>query len=145
MWFEKDAEKAVNFYTSVFKEAKKGEINRMPDGNVTTGSFELFGQEFMVLQGGLASFKFNESISFFVDCEDQAEVDYYWEKLTAGGGEESMCGWLKDKYGLSWQIIPKALMQLMSDPDPEKAGRAMQAMLKMKKIIVADLEKASNS
>lgn len=126
LWFEKDAEGAINYYTSIFKETKKDAVNRMPDGQVITGTFELFGQEFMVLQGDPAFFKFNEAISFFVECEDQAEVDYYWRKLTAGGGEESQCGWLKDKYGLSWQIIPKALGKLMGDNDPEKATRSLR-------------------
>ncbi|MBI1862671.1 VOC family protein [Candidatus Microgenomates bacterium] len=142
LWFEKDADAAIEYYTSIFKDAKKGPINRMPDGQVITGSFELLGQEFMILQGGPASFKFNESISFFVSCKDQAEVDYYWDNLTADGGEESRCGWLKDKYGLSWQIVPEALGTCLGDPDPEKAQRAMKAMMGMKKLIVADLENA---
>jgi len=104
-------------------------------------SFNLAGQDFMAINAG-PQFKFNESISFFVNCETQEEVDYFWEKLTADGGEESMCGWLKDKYGLSWQIIPSALGELMGDPDPVKAQRVVQAMLKMQKIIIADLQRA---
>jgi predicted 3-demethylubiquinone-9 3-methyltransferase (glyoxalase superfamily) len=104
-------------------------------------SFELDGQEFMALNAG-PQFKFNEAVSFFVNCATQEEVDYFWEKLTADGGEESMCGWLKDKYGLSWQIIPSALGELMGDPDPAKAQRVMQAMLKMKKIEIVGLREA---
>jgi predicted 3-demethylubiquinone-9 3-methyltransferase (glyoxalase superfamily) len=104
-------------------------------------NFELEDQEFIGFNAG-PEFKFNESISFFVECEDQADVDNFWEALTADGGEESMCGWLKDKYGLSWQIVPKRLGELMGDPDPEKSKRVRQAMLKMQKIIVADLQKA---
>ncbi len=130
----------MNFYTSVFKEAKITSKTPGPDGKIMTGTFELFGQEFMVLNGG-PLFKFNESVSFFVTCEDQAEVDYYWEKLLEGG-EPSQCGWLKDKYGLSWQIIPKALGEYLGNEDQEKAGRAMQAMLQMTKIDVATLKKA---
>lgn len=141
LWFEDNCEEAMKFYTSVFKDAKIVSTMPGPDGKVMTGTMELFGQQFMVLNGG-PQFKFTEAVSFFVSCEDQAEVDEYWEKLTADGGEESQCGWLKNKYGLSWQIIPKALGECLGDPDREKAGRAMQAMLGMKKIVVADLEKA---
>ena len=113
-----------------------------PSGTVEIVVIELFGQEFTLMSAG-PEFKFTEAISFVVDCRDQEEVDYYWERLTADGGEESMCGWLKDKYGLSWQIIPRRLNELMSDPDKEKAGRATQAMLQMKKIDVAKLEEAA--
>jgi len=141
LWFDTQAEEAMNFYVSVFKNSKVHNVSRGPDGKAFTVSFELNGQEFMGLNAG-PQFKFNEAVSFFVNCKDQAEVDYYWEKLTADGGEESMCGWLKDKYGLSWQIIPKALGELMGDPDPVKSQRVMQAMLQMQKIIVADLERA---
>lgn len=142
LWFDTQAEEAMNFYVSVFKNSKVGSIQRQgPDGPVFTVTFELDGQEFMGLNAG-PQFKFNESISFFVNCEDQAEVDEYWNKLTADGGEESMCGWLKDKYGLSWQIVPKQLGELMGDKDPARAKRVMDAMLKMKKIVVADLEQA---
>ena len=112
LWFDTQAEEAMNFYVSVFKNSKVHNVSRGPDGKAFTVSFELNGQEFMGLNAG-PQFKFNEAVSFFVNCKDQAEVDYYWEKLTADGGEESMCGWLKDKYGLSWQIIPKALGELM--------------------------------
>jgi predicted 3-demethylubiquinone-9 3-methyltransferase (glyoxalase superfamily) len=141
LWFDTQAEEAMNFYVSLFKNSKVTNISRGHDGRVFTVAFELDGQEFMGLNAG-PQFKFNESISMFVNCEDQAEVDYFWNALTAAGGEESMCGWLKDKYGLSWQIVPKQLGELMGDPDPEKSGRVMQAMLKMQKIIVADLQKA---
>ena len=141
LWFDTQAEEAMNFYVSLFKNSKVLGVSRGPDGNAFTVSFELDGQEFMALNAG-PLFKFNESISMFVSCEDQTEVDYFWDKLTADGGEESMCGWLKDKYGLSWQIVPKQLGELMGDSDPEKSGRVMQAMLKMQKIVVADLQKA---
>lgn len=141
LWFEDNLKEAVEFYTSVFKDSKV--INMSDSTPVPSATFELNGQQFMAMQAG-PQFKFNEAVSFYVDCKDQAEVDYYWNALTANGGQESMCGWLKDKYGLSWQIIPKQLMQLMSDKDQQKAQRVMQAMLKMRKIIVADLEKAYN-
>ena len=141
LWFDTQAEEAMNFYVSIFKNSKVGGVSRGPDGKAFTVSFELDGQEFMGLNAG-PQFKFNESISMYVDCADQVEVDYFWNALTADGGEESMCGWLKDKYGLSWQIVPKQLGELMGDPDPEKSGRVMQAMLKMQKIVVADLQKA---
>ncbi|WKZ46292.1 MAG: VOC family protein [Anaerolineales bacterium] len=135
LWFESQAEEAMNYYVSIFKNSK------VLSSNPQSVNFILDGQEFIGLNAG-PQFKFNEAISFLVNCEDQDEVDYYWNKLIADGGEESMCGWLKDKYGLSWQIIPKQLGELMGDPDPEKAQRVVQAMLKMKKIIVADLQKA---
>jgi predicted 3-demethylubiquinone-9 3-methyltransferase (glyoxalase superfamily) len=141
LWFDTHAEEAMNFYVSLFKNSNVNNISRGPDGRVFTVSFELDGQEFMGLNAG-PQFKFNESVSMFVHCEDQEEVDYFWNSLIADGGEESMCGWLKDKFGLSWQIVPKQLGELMGDPDPEKSGRVMQAMLKMQKIIVADLKKA---
>jgi predicted 3-demethylubiquinone-9 3-methyltransferase (glyoxalase superfamily) len=151
LWFEKNAEEAMNFYTSAFKNSKVGSVRRYPkgspgdmDGQVMTADFELEGQSLIILNGGL-EFRQSEAFSLFVEVEDQTEVDYYWEKLTADGGEESVCGWLKDKYGLSWQIVPKALNELIGDPDPEKSQRAMAAMLKMRKIIVADLEAAVNS
>ena len=141
LWFDTEAEDAMNFYVSLFKNSKVLNVSRGPDGKVFIVSFELEEQKFMALNAG-PEFKFNESISMYVDCEDQAEVDYLWNALTADGGEESMCGWLKDKYGLSWQIVPKQLGELMGDPDPEKSKRVMDAMLKMNKIIVADLQKA---
>ncbi|MDQ3005326.1 MAG: VOC family protein [Chloroflexota bacterium] len=142
LWFDTQAEEAMNYYVTIFKNSKVLEVQRQgPDGPVFSVSFELDGQEFIGLNAG-PRFKFNESISFFVNCENQKEVDEYWNKLIADGGEESMCGWCKDKFGLWWQIIPKQLGELMGDPDPEKSQRAMQAMLKMQKIIVADLQKA---
>lgn len=141
LWFDSQAEEAMHFYASVFKNSKVGEVSRGPDGKAFTVHFQLEGQEFIALNAGPV-FKFNEAISMFVRCEDQAEVDYYWEKLTADGGEESMCGWLKDKYGLSWQIVPNELGNYISGPDPVKAGRAMQAMLKMRKLDIAQLKQA---
>ncbi len=146
LWFNNNAEEAINFYTSLFKNSKIISINRYGDevpgmkGKVLTAIFELNGQEFMAIDGG-PQFKFTEAISMFVDCEDQEEVDKLWNKLT-GGGEESQCGWLKDKFGLSWQIIPKDLGNLLSDPDAGKAHRVMMAMLKMHKIDVAKLKEA---
>lgn len=146
LWFDGNAEEAINFYISVFKDASVGHINYLPGkdggqkGKMITGTFKLLGQEFMVLNGG-PQFKFNEAVSFFVSCDNQQEVDYFWEKLTEGG-TPGQCGWLKDKFGLSWQIIPSALGGLLNQSDPEKSQRAMNAMLKMKKIIIEDLEKA---
>jgi predicted 3-demethylubiquinone-9 3-methyltransferase (glyoxalase superfamily) len=141
LWFDTQAEEAMNFYVSLFKNSKVYNISRSPSGQAFTVAFALDGQDFIALNAG-PQFKFNEAVSMFVNCEDQAEVDYFWNALTANGGEESMCGWLKDKYGLSWQIVPKQLGELMNDPDPEKSGRVMDAMLNMKKIIIADLQKA---
>ena len=142
LWFDTQAEEAMNYYVSIFKNSKVLEVQRQgPDGPVFSVSFELDGQEFVGLNAG-PRFKFNESISFLVNCENQKEVDEYWNKLIADGGEESMCGWCKDKFGLWWQIIPKQLGELMGDPDPEKSQRVMEAMLKMQKISVADLQKA---
>lgn len=140
LWFDTQAEEAMNYYVSVFKNAKVLGVSRGPDGKAFTVSFELDGQEFMGLNAGPV-YKFNEAISMYVDCEDQAEVDYFWSKLSAVS-ESEQCGWCKDQFGLSWQIVPKQLGELMGSSDPEKSGRVMQAMLKMKKIIVADLQKA---
>jgi predicted 3-demethylubiquinone-9 3-methyltransferase (glyoxalase superfamily) len=141
LWFDSQAEEAMNFYVSLFKNSKVGGVSRGPDGKAFSVSFELDGQEFMGMNAG-PQFKFNEAVSMLVNCEDQAEVDYFWNALTADGGEESMCSWCKDKYGLWWQIVPKQLGELMGDPDPVKSKRVMDAMLNMKKIIVADLQKA---
>ena len=144
LWFNDNAEEAMNFYVSIFKNSKilnvsrYGEGGPAPAGMVMTASFQLEGQEYMVLNGG-PHFKFTEAISLFVSCENQEEVDDLWTKLTADGGEESQCGWLKDKFGLSWQIIPKALGEALGNPDPAKAQRAMQAMLQMKKIDIQKL------
>jgi predicted 3-demethylubiquinone-9 3-methyltransferase (glyoxalase superfamily) len=143
LWFDNQAEEAMNFYTSVFKESKVLSVTPGPDGTAMSVNFELLGQEFLGLNAGPV-FKFNEAVSFFVSCDTQAEVDELWGKLTSDGGEEGRCGWLKDKYGLSWQIIPTALGELMSDPDSEKAGRVVQAMLKMNKIDVPTLQQAYN-
>jgi predicted 3-demethylubiquinone-9 3-methyltransferase (glyoxalase superfamily) len=146
LWFNDQAEEAMNFYTSIFKKSKIGSVSRYGEGgpgqpgSVMTATFELDGQEFMALNGG-PLFTFSEAISFFVSCETQMEVDDLWEKLTEGG-EEGQCGWLKDKYGLSWQIVPSALGELLNDPDAEKAGRVMNAMLQMKKIDIAGLRAA---
>ena len=141
LWFDGQAEEAMNFYVSVFKNSKVLGLTPGPNGSAQSVSFELDGQEFIGLNAG-PNFKFNEAISFLVDCKTQEEVNELWEKLSADGGEESMCGWLKDKYGLSWQIIPSALSEMLGDRDPEKANRVMQAMLKMQKIVIADLQKA---
>jgi len=139
LWFDGRAEEAMNFYLSVFKDGKAFNVTRK-DGKVLVVTFELAGQRFMALNAE-PIFKFNESVSFFVSCEGQEEVDYYWNHLLEGG-QESQCGWLRDKFGLSWQIIPSALMRLLGDPDPAKAKAAFDAMLKMKKIVIRDLEKA---
>ena len=141
LWFDDNAEEAMNFYVSIFKNSKSNEVIPGPDGKAMSVTFELEGQEFMALNAG-PHFHFTEAISFFVSCATQAEVDELWGKLTANGGEESRCGWLKDKFGLSWQIIPTALGELLGDDDREKAGRVLQAMLGMNKIDVAGLQKA---
>jgi predicted 3-demethylubiquinone-9 3-methyltransferase (glyoxalase superfamily) len=146
LWFNDNAEEAMNFYTSIFKNSKIGSVARYgetgpgPKGSVMTATFQIEGQEFIALNGG-PHFKFTEAISFVVDCKTQEEVDEFWEKLSAGG-EKSRCGWLKDKFGLSWQIVPDTLGKLMQDKDPEKSKRVMQAMMKMDKLIIADLQKA---
>jgi predicted 3-demethylubiquinone-9 3-methyltransferase (glyoxalase superfamily) len=139
LWFDGRAEEAMDFYLSVFKDGKTLNVSRK-DGKVLVVTFELAGQRFMALNAE-PIFKFNESVSFFVSCENQGEVDYYWARLLEGG-QESQCGWLKDKFGLSWQIIPSALMRLIGDPDPVIAKAAFDAMLKMKKIVIRDLETA---
>lgn len=146
LWFDNQAEEAANFYTSVFKNSKIGAITRYgaggpgPEGQVLTISFQLNGQEFVALNGG-PQFKFTEAVSFVVNCETQKEIDYYWEKLSEGG-QESRCGWLKDKYGLWWQVVPNNISRLLADKDPEKSGRVMQAVMKMDKLDIAALEKA---
>jgi predicted 3-demethylubiquinone-9 3-methyltransferase (glyoxalase superfamily) len=139
LWFDNQAEDAIRHYSAIFKNSKIISELR-PDGKFLTATFELAGQRFMALNGG-PHFKFTEAISLFVSCESQEEVDYYWNRLLEGGSE-SQCGWLKDKFGLSWQIVPTALMRYLGDPNPKKAKAAMDAMLKMKKIVIADLEKA---
>jgi len=151
LWFDTSAEEAVNFYVSIFKNSKVGKVTRYneasakaagrPRGSVMTAEFQLEGQNFVAINGG-PHFKFTEAISFVVDCETQEEVDYFWVKLTADGGQESQCAWLKDKYGLSWQIVPRILIQMLQDKDPQKAQRVMQAMLQMKNIDIATLRQA---
>ena len=150
LWFDDQAEEAMKFYATIFKNSKIGNITRMgdevpgPKGKVVTASFQLAGQEFMALNGGpVPGFRFNESISFFVNCETQSEVDELWEKLSAGG-EEGQCGWLKDKFGVSWQIVPTVLGELLGDKDPEKAQRVTHAMLQMKKLDIEVLKHAYN-
>lgn len=152
LWFDTNAEEAVNFYTSIFKNSKIGtitrygkegyEIHRMPAGTVLTEEFELEGQKFVALNGG-PHFKFTEAISFVVTCDTQEEVDYYWEKLSESGDEKAQqCGWLKDKYGLSWQIVPTVLSEMLRDKDAKKSDRVMKALLQMKKIDTKLLEQA---
>jgi predicted 3-demethylubiquinone-9 3-methyltransferase (glyoxalase superfamily) len=147
LWFDTEGEEAARFYTSVFPNSKLGKITRhgsgapRPEGIVITVSFELDGREFVALNGG-PQYTFSEAISFQVFCETQEEVDAYWRTLSEGG-EEGPCGWLKDRFGLSWQIIPTALPRLLGDPDAEKSQRVMQAMLGMKKIEIAELERAA--
>ena len=148
LWFDDQAEAAAKFYVSVFKNSKikaithyAGEEFPEKKGQVMTVSFELNGQQFTALNGG-PQFKFTEAVSFVINCETQEEIDYYWEKLTSNGGQESQCGWLKDKYGLSWQIVPAELSQLMSSKDPEKSKRTMQALMQMKKIDIKTLKEA---
>ncbi|HEX6229252.1 MAG TPA: VOC family protein [Solirubrobacterales bacterium] len=146
LWFDDQAEQAVDFYGSVFDDVKVTEIARYgeagpgEEGSVMTVAFELEGEPFVALNGG-PHFEFTEAISFVVGCENQAEIDHFWEKLSEGG-EEGQCGWLKDRFGLSWQIVPSRMGELMSDPDPERARRTTEAMLKMKKLDIAELERA---
>jgi len=139
LWFDHEAEEAMNFYVSVFKNSKVVSVNRA-DGRVMTVNFELDGQPFIALNAG-PHFKFNEAVSFFINCDSQEEVDTFWDRLSAGG-EKSQCGWLKDRWGLSWQVVPRALTRLMGDPDPVKSKAVLDAMLKMKKIVIADLQQA---
>lgn len=146
LWFDKDAEQAANFYVSIFKNSKLGQVTRYgdagpgPKGTAMSVTFELEGQEFFALNGG-PQFKFTPAISFFVNCETQQEVDDLWEKLSAGG-KKDRCGWLTDKFGLSWQIIPTALGKMLGDKDPKKSSRVMQAMLQMSKLEIETLKKA---
>ena len=139
LWFDTQAEEAMNYYLSIFRSSKVLSVNRA-DGKVLTVTFELEGQKLMALNGG-PHFKFTEAISLFVNCETQQEVDELWEKLSQGG-EKGRCGWLKDRFGLWWQIIPSALGKLMNDPDPRKSQAVFQAMMKMNKIVIKDLERA---
>jgi predicted 3-demethylubiquinone-9 3-methyltransferase (glyoxalase superfamily) len=137
LWFDNQAEEAAKFYTSVFPNSKILEANPM------VVSFELEGEQFSALNGGPQNFSFNDSISFVVSCEDQKEVDYYWDKLTAEGGEPGPCGWLKDRYGLSWQVVPTVLPQLLGQPDPAKAERVREALMKMSKLDIGQLQAAA--
>jgi predicted 3-demethylubiquinone-9 3-methyltransferase (glyoxalase superfamily) len=154
LWFDNQAEEAAKFYTSVFKDSSIGKISyygnegqeehRQETGTIMTIEYELNGNKFLGLNGG-PIFKFNEAVSFIISCKDQAEVDYYWEKLTAGGDPKAQqCGWLKDKYGLSWQVVPTELQDMVASEDKVKSGRMMEALMKMKKLDVAELEKAFN-
>ena len=153
LWFDSQAEEAANFYVSIFENARVREASRYdeaastvsgrPKGSVMTVAFELDGQEFIALNGG-PMFKFTEAISLVVNCETQAEVDHYWDKLTAGG-QEVQCGWLKDQFGVSWQVVPTVLTELLQDKDPEKAKRVMAAMLQMKKLSIDGLKRASEA
>jgi predicted 3-demethylubiquinone-9 3-methyltransferase (glyoxalase superfamily) len=152
LWFDSQAEEAARYYTGIFKNSKIGTISRYgeagrevhgrPPGSVMTVEFELNGQPFTALNGGPV-FKFNEAVSFQIMCRTQEEIDHYWNKLSAGGDKDAQqCGWLKDKFGLSWQVVPTVLVELMKDQDKEKSGRAMEAMLQMKKLDIAELERA---
>ena len=152
LWFDTQAEEAARFYTGIFKNSKIGTISRYteagrevhgrPAGTVMTVEFELNGQKFTALNGG-PHFKFSEAISFQIMCKDQEEVDYYWNKLSQGGDPSAQqCGWVKDKFGLSWQVVPTPLLKMLTDPDREKAKRTMEAMLQMKKLDIAELERA---
>ncbi len=151
LWFKNDAEAAANFYTSLLPDSRIDDVWRSPAetpsgpaGMVLVVNFTLAGQKFQILAGGPADFSFNESVSFAIQTDDQAETDRLWDALTADGGEPGPCGWLKDRWGLSWQIVPKRLNELTSDSDPERARRAMEAMLQMGKIEIAELERAAD-
>jgi predicted 3-demethylubiquinone-9 3-methyltransferase (glyoxalase superfamily) len=147
LWFDTEGEAAANFYTSIFKDSRIGRVSRYteagpgPAGSAMVVEFELNGQKFIALNGGPANAHFTEAISFQIPCADQAEVDYYWERLS-DGGQEDACGWVKDRYGLSWQVVPTALTEMTADPDPAKVRRAMEAMFTMKKLDIAALQKA---
>ncbi|MGG5170650.1 VOC family protein [Pseudarthrobacter sp. J1738] len=147
LWFDDQAEAAAIFYVSLFKNSKILNVSRygegapLPAGTVLTVDFELDGTKFIALNGG-PMFTFSEAVSFSIDCADQAEVDHFWNALTADGGQESQCGWLKDKFGVSWPVVPSAMPGLISGPDPDGAGRAMAAMMGMKKLDIAELQKA---
>ena len=151
LWFDHQLEEAAAFYTSIFPDSSVGHMARYPDsgpgrpGQVMAGEFTLDGLTFRGINGGPEHAGFTETISFQVSCADQAEVDHYWSSLTADGGEPSVCGWLKDRFGLSWQIVPSRLYELMEDPDPARATAATEAMLRMRKIVVADLEAAADA
>jgi predicted 3-demethylubiquinone-9 3-methyltransferase (glyoxalase superfamily) len=144
LWFDGHLDEAIAYYTSIFKNSEVKEVIKGPDEKAFTAIFVLEGHEFMALNGG-PRFKFTEAISFFVNCKDQEEIDYYWDSLTANGGQESMCGWLKDKYGLSWQIVPDGLVELLwNKVEPKKSQRAIDAMMQMRKLDIAKLHEAYN-
>jgi predicted 3-demethylubiquinone-9 3-methyltransferase (glyoxalase superfamily) len=151
LWFDGQAEEAAQLYTSVFPNSSIGEVTRygpdmpppMQEGDVLTVNFTLDGQEYTALNGG-PQFPFSEAISFQIMCADQEEVDHYWDRLTADGGEESMCGWLKDRFGVSWQVVPVELIALLNDADPGRAQRATQAMLQMRRIDIAEIKRAAD-
>jgi predicted 3-demethylubiquinone-9 3-methyltransferase (glyoxalase superfamily) len=151
LWFDTQAEEAARFYVSVFKDAKMGSVNRYPDtgedthgkpaGSVMVAEFSIGDRSFVCLNGG-PQFKFTEAVSLMIPCKDQPEIDYYWAKLTADGGQEGPCGWLKDKYGLSWQVFPETIVKMLADPDRKKAKRVMDAFMKMHKFDLAEIERA---
>jgi predicted 3-demethylubiquinone-9 3-methyltransferase (glyoxalase superfamily) len=144
LWFDKEAKEAAEFYTSIFKNSRikrTTTLHNTPSGTVDVVTFELFGQEFMAISAG-PLFKFNESLSFIVKCDTQEEIDFYWQRLTSEGGQEVECGWLKDKYGLSWQIVPAVMDEMMQSQDPARLTRVTQAFLKMKKFDIAALQRA---
>lgn len=151
LWFDTEAEQAAKFYVSIFKNAKLGTISRYPDagqevhgkpaGSVMVAEFEIEGVKFIALNGG-PQFKFDEAISFQIHCDDQAEVDYFWSKLTADGGQESQCGWLKDRFGLSWQVVPRALIEMLGGPDRAAVQRVFKALMEMQKFDIAALRRA---
>jgi predicted 3-demethylubiquinone-9 3-methyltransferase (glyoxalase superfamily) len=149
LWFENQAEEAAKFYTSIFKGSKMGKVARYPEGSpgpagsVMTVEFQIEGQDFIALNGGKQDWNFNDAISFSVECDTQAEIDHYWEKLLAGGGKPVQCGWLKDKYGLSWQVNPTFLGEVFAGKDKAKAQRVMQVMLKMVKLDLGKLKEAA--
>jgi predicted 3-demethylubiquinone-9 3-methyltransferase (glyoxalase superfamily) len=143
LWFDNNLTEALEFYPTVFKDSKILMSSKTPDGSIMTATFILNGQEFYAMNAG-PMFKFTEAISFMISCETQEEVDHYWNMLTSNGGEESRCGWLKDRFGLSWQVTPTTLLKLMNDKDKVKAKRVMDAMMTMNKIVIADIEKAYN-
>ncbi len=151
LWYDNEAEDAAKFYTSIFKDGKIGATTRYPKGHeevtgkkagtVMTVDFEIMGQQFVALNGG-PDFKFNESVSFMIPCSDQTEIDYYWDKLLADGGEESVCGWLKDKFGVSWQVVPERLHEMLKDSNPKKVEAVTATFMQMKKLELAPLEEA---
>jgi len=143
LWFDGQAEEAMNHYVSIFRNSKVLSVSRFGD-KASSVTFELDGQRFMGLNAG-PHHRFNEAVSFFISCDTQEELDYYWEQLSAGGGSESQCGWLKDRFGLSWQVVPKVLSTLVGDPNPRKSRATIDAMLGMRKLVIADLQRAHDA